>query len=338
MPRQGFMSIALVAATAAAAIIMFSSRTAAAAGAHWGADYFPNVPLTTQDGKTVHFYDDLLKDKLVAIDLIYTHCVDSCPLETARLAQVQKILGDRVGKDIFFYSISIDPKRDTPEVLKAYAEKYHAGPGWLFLTGKSADIDLLSQKLGLYSDPDSGSRDGHTTQLLVGNPATGQWMQDSAVDNPRFLAISISNFLGSSRNAGLKKPSPFPTGPSYAAATAIHADSGRYLFATRCAACHTIGHGVRLGPDLLGVTNVRDRAWLAHFIQKPDEMLAQKDPLALLLFKQYNQVQMPNLRLGPEDTQKLIEFLEAQSTAAHRGQDAGAKPAPNGGPKPASAN
>jgi protein SCO1/2 len=104
------------------------------------------VPLVTQDGKTVHFYDDLLKDKIVAIDLIYTHCVDSCPLETARLAQVQQLLGDRVGKDIFFYSISIDPKRDTPEVLKAYAEKYHAGPGWLFLTGKLADIELISKK------------------------------------------------------------------------------------------------------------------------------------------------------------------------------------------------
>ena len=163
-------------------------------------------------------------------------------------------------------------------------------------------------------------------------------MQDSAVDNPRFLSISISNFLDRSRNAGLKKPSPVGANPSYAAATAIHADSGRYLFATRCAACHTIGHGVRIGPDLLGVTDVRDRSWMAHFIQKPDEMLAQKDPLALLLFKQYNQVQMPNLRLGSEDTQHLIQFLEAQSTAAHHGQNAGAKSALNGGLKPSSAN
>ena len=84
----------------------------------------------------------------MVIELIYTHCVDICPLETARLAQVQKMLGDRVGKDIFFYSISIDPTRDTPEVLKAYAEKYHVGPGWTFLTGKKEDIDLISKKLG----------------------------------------------------------------------------------------------------------------------------------------------------------------------------------------------
>ena len=99
-------------------------------------DHFPNIELMTQDGKKVHFYDDLIKDKIVAINLIYTHCQYSCPLETARLAQVQRILGDRVGKDIFFYSISIDPEHDTPAELKAYAEKYHAGPGWTFLTGK----------------------------------------------------------------------------------------------------------------------------------------------------------------------------------------------------------
>src|SRR5471030_2095927 len=86
---------------------------------HWGKDYFPNVPLTTQDGTTVHFYDDLLKGKIVAINVIYTHCEDECPLETAKLAQVQRLLGDRVGKDVFFYSITIDPKRDTPKVMKA---------------------------------------------------------------------------------------------------------------------------------------------------------------------------------------------------------------------------
>src|SRR5262245_65014506 len=100
----------------------FLARPARAANS-WGVDYFPNVPLLTQDGTTVHFYDDLLKGKAVAINLIYTSCKDECPLETARLVQVQRLLGDRVGKDIFFYSISIDTKQDTPAVLKAYAEK-----------------------------------------------------------------------------------------------------------------------------------------------------------------------------------------------------------------------
>ena len=114
-------------------------------------NHFPNVELITQDGKKVHFYDDLIKGKIVAIDLIYTTCHYSCPLETARLAQVQKKLGDRVGKDIFFYSISIDPEHDTPEVLKGYMEQFHVGPGWTFLTGKKEDIIFLGKRLGLTS-------------------------------------------------------------------------------------------------------------------------------------------------------------------------------------------
>src|SRR5689334_15609235 len=118
------------------------------ARARWGADYFPNVPLTTQDGTTVHLYDDLLKGKALAINVMYTSCKDECPLETARLVQVPRLLGERMGKDIFFYSITIDPKRDTPQVLKAYAQKYGAGPGWLFLTGKEEDIKLATKKLG----------------------------------------------------------------------------------------------------------------------------------------------------------------------------------------------
>src|SRR6266850_1338387 len=167
----------------------------------WGADYFPNVELTTQDGVKVHFYDDLVKGKMVAINLIYTSCQYQCPLETARLAQVQRLLGDRMGRDVFFYSITIDPEYDTPKVLKEYAEKFGAGPGWLFLTGKQADVDLIQKKLGLYSAPNPSNPDGHTPYLLVGNQATGQWMRNSGVDNPRFLATTIGDWLNSWQNA-----------------------------------------------------------------------------------------------------------------------------------------
>jgi len=181
-----------------AGTLAFMFSRPVSADSRWGANYFPNIELTTQDGKTVHFYDDLIKGKIVAIDLIYTTCQYSCPLETARLAQVQKILGDRVGKDIFFYSITIDPANDTPAVLKAYAKKFHAGPGWTFLTGKKEDIEFLSKKLGLYSDP-GATLDGHTPHLLLGNEPLGQWMRNSALDNPRFLSQMIGDFLDSFR-------------------------------------------------------------------------------------------------------------------------------------------
>src|SRR5690242_19467161 len=136
-------------------VAAMSAAAPAIAGAVGGPGYFANVPLITQDGKVVRFYDDLLKGKAVVINLIYTRCTASCPLETAKLAQVQRLLGDRVGKDVFFYSISIDPTHDTPEALKAYARRFHVGPGWLFLTGKDEDVRLVSKKLGLSSPTDA---------------------------------------------------------------------------------------------------------------------------------------------------------------------------------------
>jgi protein SCO1 len=287
----------------------FISPQIANASSQWGADYFPNVTLITQDGKPVKFYDDLIKGKIVAIDLIYTQCKDSCPLETARLRQVQRMLGDRVGKDIFFYSISIDPEHDTPEALRDYAEMYNAGPGWLFLTGKKEDILLLGKKLGLYNGP-TKSRDGHTPALLVGNEATGQWMRNSATDNPRFLAIMLGQFMDSYSNGRAAQQT---TQNDYAKAAAIEVkDPGQYIFASHCAACHSIGHGDRIGPDLAGVTERRDHSWLARYIADPDKLLEEKDPVAVGLFQHYKKVRMPNLRLADVDVQALITFLQKQ--------------------------
>jgi len=97
--------------------------------------YFPNVKLQTQDGKTVRFYDDLIKGKIVTINFFYAKCEGICPTVTANLARVQKLLGERMGRDIFMISISLKPETDTPAVLKEYAEMFKAKPGWTFLTG-----------------------------------------------------------------------------------------------------------------------------------------------------------------------------------------------------------
>ena len=279
-----------------------------AAGGPWGADYFPNVPLVTQDGKVVRFYDDLLKGKSVAINLIYTHCSASCPLETAKLTQVQRLLGDRVGKDVFFYSISIDPKRDTPEAMKTYMEKYHVGPGWLFLTGKEEDIKLVAKKLGLSSLTDLSNPDGHMPSLMIGNEPTRRWVRQSAVDNPRFLAAQMGNFFGW-KNAVATR--------SYAELTAPpKVDEGARLFKHQCAACHTVGKGDGIGPDLANVTKRRDHRWVTRYITEPDKMLAEKDPVAVELFKKYRNVRMPNLSLGPDDVAVLLTHIEKESGAA----------------------
>ena len=288
--------------------------SATSADVNSGSSRFPNVELITHDEKKVRFYDDLIKGKVVAIELMYTTCKYNCPLETARLVQLQKLLGDRMGKDVFFYSITIEPEIDTPKVLKAYAAKYHIGPGWTFLTGKPADIKLISKKLGLDALPDVNDPDGHTPHLLIGNEATGIWMRNSALDNTKFLSMKIEQLIGYGAQtvdvAAAKQ----------AGAIKLNLDKGAYLFATRCAACHTIGNGDKIGPDLLGVTSVRDLNWLRRTIVEPDKLLAEKDPIATALFKQYNEVQMPRLGLAEADVNVLIDFMKRE-TASFRGRE-----------------
>jgi len=295
----------------------------------------PNVMLTTQDGVDVRFYDDLVKGKIVAINLIYTTCQYACPLETARMAQVQKVLGDRMGREIFFYSITIDPEHDTPPVLKAYAEKFHAGPGWKFLTGKQADIDLISKRLGLYAPPNPANPDGHLPYLLVGNEATGQWMRNSAVDNPNFLARTIGDWLDSWRTTPKEALKSFAEAP-----TNLRLDRGQYTFANHCAACHNIGRGEKLGPDLLNVTTTRDRDWLTRFITAPDKVRAAGDPIALALRAKYKEVVMPRLDLGTSDAAALIDYIDRESRSVRdAAQPSGSQAATAGtaGVKPTSA-
>ncbi|HMF98367.1 MAG TPA: SCO family protein [Vicinamibacterales bacterium] len=303
---------AITAATTAAWLIgvVVSITPIAADNTRWGADYFPNVTLTTQDGAPVHFYDDLIKGKTVAIDLIYTTCQYACPLETARLAQVQRVLGDRVGRDIFFYSITIDPDHDTPAVLKEYAAKYHVGPGWTFLTGRAADIELISKKLGLYSAPNPDNPDGHTPNLLVGNEPSGQWMRNSALDNPGFLARTMSDWLDGWKSSATK---PLP---SFADVPVVNLDVGEYTFRNHCAACHRIGGGDAIGPDLKGVTATRDHEWLKQFIATPDRVFDNGDPIAWSLFEKYGRVRMPNLSLTEGDATVLIDYLARTSGGA----------------------
>jgi len=137
----------------------------------------PNILLYTQDGEPVRFYDDLVKDRIVLINFMYTQCTGKCPPTTRSLVKVQDLLGDRVGTDILILSISLDPEVDTPQVLKAYADDFGAGPGWVYLTGQFDDIDMLRHKLGVF-DPDpiiDADKTNHAGLLTFGNERTGRW-------------------------------------------------------------------------------------------------------------------------------------------------------------------
>jgi protein SCO1/2 len=269
--------------------------------APWGAAHFPNVPLVTHEGKTMRFYDDLLKDKKVLVNFIYALCDQACPLDTAKLAQVQKLLGARVGRDIFIYSITLDPEHDSPEALKAYAEKFGAGPGWLFLTGSREDIDRLRMKFG-----ERGAKEEHANSVRVGDVARGQWIRVPLAADAAYIVAEARNTLEPGWSAGkeLKSIAEAPR--------AEIRGPGQLLFRNRCAACHTLGQGAHLGPDLKGVVQRRSRAWLLRYIGAPDKMRAAKDPIALELARN-SKVLMPNLRLTHKELAEILDYLEARS-------------------------
>lgn len=284
-------------------------------GEVWGAGYFPNVTLTTHDGQRVRFFDDVLKGKVVLINFIYTTCPDTCPLETARLLEVQRILGDRVGKDVFFYSITVDPKNDTQPVLKAFADNWNIPSGWKFLTGAPEDLILVRKRLGVTTE-DVTTKDlkEHDLSLVLGNQATGRWMKRSPFENPYVLANQLGSWLHNWKTASAEERD-FADAPELRQIT-----TGEDLFRTRCAACHTIGRGdivdvakQRVGPDLYDVTRQRDRKWLTRWLAEPDKMLAEKDPLAVSLLARYKNIPMPNLKLNESDVTQLLGYIEQES-------------------------
>ena len=299
---------------AAIAALLITGITNGYAKSRWGANYFPNTSLITHEGKTVQFFDDLIEDKIVVINFIYTTCPDTCPLETAQLTRVQGILGDRLGKDIFFYSITIDPDNDSPEVLKAYREKF--GAQWTFLTGNKQEIITLRRKLGLYIENNEGGEFNHNISMIIGNQTTGRWMKRSPFENPYVLADQIGNWL-----TGWKSPQHVK---DYANAPKLRTISdGEKLYRTRCLSCHTIdgSDDKMIGPDLLGVTQRRDRKWLIRWLKEPDKMLAEQDPIAIGLYKQFNNGPMPNMRLSRVDVMDLLKYMEQETTARWGAQD-----------------
>ena len=108
----------------------------------------PSFTLVSQDGEEVTLSS--LHGKVVAVTFIYTWCPDICPMLTDKMARVQDALGDDFGKEVAFVSISFDPERDTPEVLKDYAAAFDADlAGWSFLTGELDTVRDVANSYGV---------------------------------------------------------------------------------------------------------------------------------------------------------------------------------------------
>ena len=140
---------------------------------------FPNLPLVTHRGEQVHFYDDVIRgNKINIINMMYTQCPDVCGGTLVNMARVQSLMGDRMGRDVFMYSITLDPRQDTPEVLAQHAKHLDAGPNWTFLTGTPANIERLRRALNFVDSDPVVDRDlsAHTGMVRAGNDALDRWV------------------------------------------------------------------------------------------------------------------------------------------------------------------
>jgi protein SCO1/2 len=157
---------------------------------------FLNVVLRTHEGREVRFYDDLLKDKTVLLNFFYVNCVGEnlCPMATANLLRVQKLLGKRAGRDVFMYSITLDPGHDTPKVLERYARGFGVKPGWLLLTGEKEDIESLRRNLGyVNSDPVlDKDRSQHIGMVRYGIEPLERWAGCPSLTRPKWIVKYIA--------------------------------------------------------------------------------------------------------------------------------------------------
>ena len=153
--------------------------------------YFTDVALIDQDGKKVRFYSDVLKGKTVVVNAFFTSCTSVCPPMNRNMQKIQQALGERVGRDVFFVSITVDPEVDTPARLKEYAKNFHAGPGWIFLTGKKENLDWALYKLGQYVE----RKDDHKTIFIIGNEPTGLWKKAFGMANVAELVQVVESVV-----------------------------------------------------------------------------------------------------------------------------------------------
>jgi len=153
--------------------------------------YFGDTVLLDQDGREHRFYTDLVRGKIVIMDFIYTRCVGPCPILSSTFARLQARLGDRLGKDVFLLSFSVDPGYDTPTRLKEYAGRFHAKPGWLFLTGSRENAEAVLRRLGQWVE----SPEQHQTLYIVGNEPTGLWKKAFGLAKPEDLFPVIDSVV-----------------------------------------------------------------------------------------------------------------------------------------------
>jgi protein SCO1/2 len=153
--------------------------------------------LVDQDGESLRFVSDVIGDRIVVMDFVYTSCTTVCPVLSAVFGQMQARLGDRLGDDVALVSVSVDPTRDTPQRLKAYAERLGVQPGWVWLTGPKTTVDEVLDGVGAYS-PNFAD---HPAMVLVGDGRTGEWKRFFGFPSPDRLMEQVDAFQAARQQA-----------------------------------------------------------------------------------------------------------------------------------------
>jgi cytochrome oxidase Cu insertion factor (SCO1/SenC/PrrC family) len=155
----------------------------------------PDVDVRTQEGKKARFYSDLVKDKVVLLSFFFTSCTYVCVRQGGNLSEVKARLGERLGRDVFLISISMDPKADTPQKLKGWGHAFGAGPGWTLV---SSDTPEMNRMLKAFTGNSPGPQDTHSSLVFIGNDRTGQWKTVDGMRDPAFLTKLIEQMTGDS--------------------------------------------------------------------------------------------------------------------------------------------
>lgn len=155
----------------------------------------PNLQVVDQYGRSLRFYDDLIRGRAVLLNVFFSSCGDTCPLVTQNLREVQELLGHRMGRDIFMVSITLQPELETPALLRDYARQWEVRAGWSFVTGRPDDIEELRRRLGFAdSDPDfADDRDSHTGMVRYGNDRLDRWTATAGLARPAWIAKAVTS-------------------------------------------------------------------------------------------------------------------------------------------------
>ena len=205
--RRDFLTNAALASAAAVAAIagvqQFASAQSSAFGRvarFSGADRkaYPDVILRDQDNQPLRFYEEIIRDRVVVINMAYAECLGICPLAARNLKKLHRAMRDRVGRDFHMYTLTLDPLRDRPEKLKYYMRREGIpDQGWQFLTGTVGDIQLVRRRLGFFDvDPliDADVQQ-HTGMVAIGNDRYDWWCSTPALASEQTLVTAVERML-----------------------------------------------------------------------------------------------------------------------------------------------